>query len=90
MLGMIFGAMAGLGTITPASDFVLPWHDLVIGLAAGAVCFYACPWLKLSLRSRDDRKSYQIIMRLDLPGFFGHGRSNAAQIGPTNLGPRSV
>jgi Amt family ammonium transporter len=42
VLGMISGAVAGLGTITPASGFVLPWHGLVIGIAAGAVCFWAC------------------------------------------------
>ena len=47
VLGMISGAVAGLGTITPASGFVLPWHGLVIGFAAGVVCFYACTWLKI-------------------------------------------
>ena len=31
VLGMISGAVAGLGTITPASGFVLPWHGVVIG-----------------------------------------------------------
>ena len=35
VLGMISGAVAGLGTITPASGFVLPWHGIVIGLIAG-------------------------------------------------------
>jgi ammonium transporter, Amt family len=49
VLGMISGAIAGLGTITPASGFVLPWQGVVIGLIAGAVCFYACTWLKLRL-----------------------------------------
>ena len=34
---MISGAVAGLGTITPASGFVLPWHGLVIGMIAGAL-----------------------------------------------------
>jgi ammonium transporter, Amt family len=48
VLGMISGAIAGLGTITPASGFVLPWHGLVIGIVAGLVCFYACTWLKLA------------------------------------------
>jgi ammonium transporter, Amt family len=46
VLGMITGAVAGLGTITPASGFVLPWHGVVIGVIAGAVCFWACTWLK--------------------------------------------
>jgi ammonium transporter, Amt family len=47
VLGMISGVIAGLGTITPASGFVLPWHGVVIGLAAGTVCFWACTKLKL-------------------------------------------
>jgi Amt family ammonium transporter len=46
VLGMISGAVAGLGTITPASGFVLPWHGVIIGLIAGLVCFWSCTWLK--------------------------------------------
>jgi Amt family ammonium transporter len=46
VLGMISGAVAGLGTITPASGFVAPWHGIVIGMTAGLVCFWACTWLK--------------------------------------------
>jgi ammonium transporter, Amt family len=46
VLGMISGAVAGLGTITPASGFVAPWHGVIIGAIAGAVCFWACTSLK--------------------------------------------
>jgi ammonium transporter, Amt family len=46
VLGMISGAVAGLGTITPASGFVLPWHGIVIGMVAGAACFWACTKIK--------------------------------------------
>ncbi len=46
VLGMISGAVAGLGTITPASGFVAPWHGIVIGIVAGLVCFWACTSLK--------------------------------------------
>jgi ammonium transporter, Amt family len=46
VLGMISGAVAGLGTITPASGFVTPWQGIVIGVIAGLVCFWACTWLK--------------------------------------------
>ena len=46
VLGMISGAVAGLGTITPASGFVLPMQAVLIGLIAGAFCFWACTWLK--------------------------------------------
>jgi Amt family ammonium transporter len=47
VLGMISGAVAGLGTITPASGFVLPMQGVLIGVIAGGVCFWACTWLKL-------------------------------------------
>lgn len=46
VLGMISGAVAGLGTITPASGFVAPWHGIVIGALAGVICYWACTSLK--------------------------------------------
>jgi ammonium transporter, Amt family len=46
VLGMISGAVAGLGTITPASGFVEPWQGIVIGVIAGLICYWACTWLK--------------------------------------------
>jgi Amt family ammonium transporter len=46
VLGMISGAVAGLGTITPASGFVAPWHGIVMGIIAGLFCFWACTSLK--------------------------------------------
>jgi Amt family ammonium transporter len=64
VLGMISGAVAGLGTITPASGFVLPWHGVVIGVVAGAVCFYACTALKSRLKYDDS---------LDVFGVHGIG-----------------
>jgi Amt family ammonium transporter len=39
-LGAISGAVAGLVAITPAAGFVGPMPALVIGLVAGAFCFY--------------------------------------------------
>ena len=39
MLGAISGAVAGLVAITPASGFVAPGPALLIGAAAGVVCF---------------------------------------------------
>jgi len=41
MFGAATGSIAGLATITPASGFVSPMSSLVIGLAAGAVCYGA-------------------------------------------------
>ncbi len=64
VLGIISGAVAGLGTITPASGFVLPWHGVVIGAVAGLVCYYACTSLKQKLRYDDS---------LDVFGVHGVG-----------------
>ncbi|HZD90041.1 MAG TPA: ammonium transporter [Pseudolabrys sp.] len=47
VLGMISGAVAGLGTVTPASGFVLPIEGVLIGVIAGGVCYWSCTWLKL-------------------------------------------
>ena len=41
MFGAATGSIAGLATITPASGFVSPMSSLIIGLAAGAVCYVA-------------------------------------------------
>ncbi|HXF89120.1 MAG TPA: ammonium transporter [Xanthobacteraceae bacterium] len=64
VLGMISGAIAGLGTITPCSGFVLPWHGILIGLIAGAVCYWGCTKLKQKLGYDDS---------LDVFGVHGIG-----------------
>jgi Amt family ammonium transporter len=64
VLGMVSGAVAGLGTITPASGFVLPLHAVIIGAAAGLVCFWACTGLKQRLGYDDS---------LDVFGVHGVG-----------------
>src|SRR5580698_2343365 len=40
-LGVASGLVAGLVAITPASGFVAPWAAIVIGVAAGGVCYGA-------------------------------------------------
>jgi Amt family ammonium transporter len=40
-LGMISGAIAGLGAITPAAGFVGPLAAIVIGTVSGLLCYYA-------------------------------------------------
>jgi Amt family ammonium transporter len=78
MLGIISGAIAGLGTITPASGYILPWHGVVIGLAAGVVCFWACTWLKERLKYDDSLDVFGIhgiggILGTVLTGVFAVG-----------------
>jgi ammonium transporter, Amt family len=53
VLGIVTGMVAGLGTITPASGFVGPLGALVIGAAAGSVCFFATNYMKQSLHVDD-------------------------------------
>ena len=52
-LGAVTGMVAGLGTITPASGFVGPGGALVIGIAAGTLCFFATNFMKQKLRIDD-------------------------------------
>jgi Amt family ammonium transporter len=46
VLGVASGMVAGLATITPASGFVSVPSALLIGLAAGAACYFAVSRLK--------------------------------------------
>jgi Amt family ammonium transporter len=49
VLGIVSGAVAGLVAITPASGFVGIAGALVIGIAAGVICFWSATWLKSKL-----------------------------------------
>ena len=40
-IGLLTGAVAGLATITPAAGYVSPVTAVIIGLAAGVVCYFA-------------------------------------------------
>jgi len=62
-LGAASGAIAGLVAITPASGFVSPMSGLVIGLVAGALCYFAV--LQKSKLGYDDA--------LDVVGVHGVG-----------------
>ena len=46
VLGAISGAVAGLVAITPASGFVSPMSGLLIGVIAGAACFFSATTMK--------------------------------------------
>ena len=64
VLGILSGAVAGLGTITPAAGYVEPWAAMIIGLLAGAVCYWASVVLKTKLGYDDS---------LDVFGVHGVG-----------------
>jgi Amt family ammonium transporter len=84
VLGMISGAVAGLGTITPASGFVSPWHGIVIGVIAGLVCFWACTWLKHRFRYDDSLDVFGVHGVGGLVGTLLAGVFATAAIGGTS------
>jgi len=83
VLGMISGAVAGLGTITPASGFIAPWHGIVIGVIAGAVCFWACTSLKHRFNYDDSLDVFGVHGIGGMVGTFLTGVFAAAAIGGT-------
>jgi Amt family ammonium transporter len=90
VLGMISGAIAGLGTITPASGFVMPMPAILIGLIAGCVCFWACTQLKLKLGYDDSLDVFGIhgvggFLGTLLTGVFAVGALSATTESPAGM-----
>src|SRR5512143_1300184 len=84
VLGMISGAIAGLGTITPASGYVMPMQGLLIGLIAGAICFWACTWLKLKVGYDD---SLDVFGVHGIGGFTGTLLAGVLAVGALSATP---
>ncbi len=66
-LGMVTGAVAGLGTITPAAGFVTPLTAILVGTIAGIICYKAMLW---RIRSGMD-ESLDAWAVHGVGGFFG-------------------
>jgi Amt family ammonium transporter len=60
VLGIASGAVAGLVAITPASGFVGPTPAVVIGIAAGVLCFFAATSLKSALGYDDSLDAFGV------------------------------
>jgi Amt family ammonium transporter len=60
VLGLLSGAVAGLVAITPAAGFVAPEGALIIGLAAGVICYIGSVWLKRILGYDDSLDAFGI------------------------------
>ena len=67
-LGAASGAVAGLVCITPACGYVEPWAALVIGVLAGAVCYFG-----LFIKGK-----FKLDDALDVLGIHGVGGSLGA------------
>ncbi|MGH6718757.1 MAG: ammonium transporter, partial [Alphaproteobacteria bacterium] len=59
-LGLISGAVGGLVAITPAAGFVGPVGGLVIGLIAGAACYWGTNTLKRWLKYDDSLDAFGV------------------------------
>ncbi len=87
VLGVISGAVAGLVAITPASGFVLPGGSIVIGVAAGVICFWAATYLKHLLGYDDSLDCFGVhgiggIVGALLTGVFSYGPLSATDASP--------
>ncbi len=83
-VGFATGAIAGLATITPASGSVGPVGAIILGLAAGLVCFYAVHLVKGKLQIDDSLDVFAVhgvggimgsilLAVLASPSFGGNG-----------------
>jgi len=59
-LGAISGAVAGLVAITPASGFVGPMSSMLIGFAAGIVCYFMVAKVKARLGYDDSLDAFGV------------------------------
>jgi Amt family ammonium transporter len=86
VLGMISGAVAGLVAITPASGFVDPMGALIIGVAAGVVCYVSSVWVKKLLGYDDALDTFGVhgvggALGALLTGAFASNAINSASHG---------
>ncbi|GBR50793.1 ammonium transporter [Gluconobacter sphaericus] len=86
-LGIISGAVAGLVAITPAAGFVLPGSAVLIGLIAGAGCFWSATWLKHRFNYDDSLDAFGVhgtggIIGAILTGAFAYGPLSATASNP--------
>jgi Amt family ammonium transporter len=87
VLGAISGAVAGLVAITPASGFVLPGGSIIIGIAAGVICFWSATGLKHMLGYDDSLDAFGVhgiggIVGALLTGVFSYGPLSATDASP--------
>jgi ammonium transporter, Amt family len=88
VLGAISGAVAGLVAITPAAGFVLPGPALLLGLVAGAVCFWCATSLKAKLGYDDSLDAFGVhgiggILGMLATGWFAYGPLSASPTAPS-------
>ena len=84
VLGAISGAVAGLVAITPAAGYVLPGPAMLIGVAAGLVCFWGSSTLKHVLGYDDSLDAFGVH---GLGGILGTLATGWLAFGPLSATP---
>ena len=85
-LGIASGAVAGLVAITPASGFVGPMGALVIGIAAGVLCYFAATKMKRALGYDDSLDAFGVHAIGGIVGALLTGVFVSAALGGAGLG----
>ncbi|MBB2156351.1 ammonium transporter [Gluconacetobacter diazotrophicus] len=90
VLGIISGAVGGLVAITPAAGFVLPGGALIIGLLAGAVCYWTATTMKHMLGYDDSLDAFGVhgiggILGALLTGVLAYGPLSATDANPAGV-----
>jgi len=85
LLGMISGAVAGLVAITPASGFAGPMGSIVLGLVAGAVCFFFVSYVKKWVGYDDSLDVFGVHCIGGIVGAIGTGIVVAPYLGGVGL-----
>ena len=60
ILGACSGAVAGLVCITPAAGSVNPVHAMILGLAGGLTCYFACTTVKNRFKYDDSLDAFGV------------------------------
>jgi Amt family ammonium transporter len=98
-LGAISGAVAGLATVTQGAGFVQPFSAVVIGLVAGAVCYFMVSVVKERFRYDDSLDVFGVhgaggLMGCILTGVFAtrlvNGALKTAPLGWVDGNPMQV
>jgi Amt family ammonium transporter len=85
LLGMASGAVAGLVAVTPASGFAGPMGSVVLGLIAGAVCFFFVSIVKPRVGYDDALDAFGVHCIGGIVGAIGTGILVAPFLGGTGI-----
>ena len=60
ILGACSGCVAGLVCVTPAAGYVTPASGMILGVAAGIVCYFACTTIKSKFKYDDSLDAFGV------------------------------